>query len=154
MQPSLSKFIKIAPCSRATKLVNFQIISTLSNESCTKFCSLCLKLLLPTILTPSLPFYPYQKDERALLGYLLTICSFSERREKISLSLCFKVLNKSVQYFSVMKTSFLQADLFSRGSLGSWETKFCTSAPCRSFHPVVIKFPRPVQIVGFHCTIC
>jgi hypothetical protein len=36
MQPSLSKFIKIAPCSRATKLVNFQIISTLSNESWNK----------------------------------------------------------------------------------------------------------------------
>jgi hypothetical protein len=33
MQPSLSKFIKITPWSRATKLVNFQIISTLSNES-------------------------------------------------------------------------------------------------------------------------
>jgi hypothetical protein len=33
MQPSLSKFIKITPCSRATKLVNFQIKSTLSNES-------------------------------------------------------------------------------------------------------------------------
>jgi hypothetical protein len=32
MQPSLSKFNKITPCSRATKLVNFQIISTLSNE--------------------------------------------------------------------------------------------------------------------------
>jgi hypothetical protein len=32
MQPSLSKFIKITPCSRASKLVNFQIISTLSNE--------------------------------------------------------------------------------------------------------------------------
>jgi hypothetical protein len=32
MQPSLSKFIKITPCSRATKLVNFQIIPTLSNE--------------------------------------------------------------------------------------------------------------------------
>jgi hypothetical protein len=32
MQPSLSKFIKITPCCRATKLVNFQIISTFSNE--------------------------------------------------------------------------------------------------------------------------
>jgi hypothetical protein len=36
MQPSLSKFIKITPCFRATKLVNFQIISTLSNESWNK----------------------------------------------------------------------------------------------------------------------
>jgi hypothetical protein len=36
MQPSLSKFIKITPCCRATKLVNFQIISTLSNESWNK----------------------------------------------------------------------------------------------------------------------
>jgi hypothetical protein len=42
----------------------------------TKFCRLCLKLLLPTILTSSLPFYPYQKDEWALPGYLLTRCSF------------------------------------------------------------------------------
>jgi hypothetical protein len=32
MQPSLSKFIKIIPCYMATKLVNFQIISTLSYE--------------------------------------------------------------------------------------------------------------------------
>jgi hypothetical protein len=31
MQPSLNKFIKITPCCRDTKLVNFQIISTLSN---------------------------------------------------------------------------------------------------------------------------
>jgi hypothetical protein len=36
MQPSLSKFIKITPCSGATKLINFQIISTLSNESWNK----------------------------------------------------------------------------------------------------------------------
>jgi hypothetical protein len=43
----------------------------------TKFCRLCFKLLLPTILTSSLPFYLYQKDERALPGYLLTRCSFS-----------------------------------------------------------------------------
>jgi hypothetical protein len=43
----------------------------------TKFCRLCLKLLLPTILTSSLLFYPYQKDERALPEYLLTRCSFS-----------------------------------------------------------------------------
>jgi hypothetical protein len=43
----------------------------------TKFYRLCLKLLLPTILKSSLPFSPYQKDERALPGYLLTRCSFS-----------------------------------------------------------------------------
>jgi hypothetical protein len=42
----------------------------------TKVCRLCLKTLLPTILTSSLPFYTYQKDERALPGYLLTRCSF------------------------------------------------------------------------------
>jgi hypothetical protein len=78
MQPSLSKFIKITPCSRATKLINFQIISTLSNETWNKILpSVSLKLLLPTILTSSLPFYPYHKDERALPGYLLTRCSFS-----------------------------------------------------------------------------
>jgi hypothetical protein len=43
----------------------------------TKFCRLSLIFLLPTILTSSLQFYPYQKDERALPGYLLTRCSFS-----------------------------------------------------------------------------
>jgi hypothetical protein len=36
MQPSLSKLIKITPCCRTTKLVNLQIISTLSNESWNK----------------------------------------------------------------------------------------------------------------------
>jgi hypothetical protein len=36
MQPSLSKIMKITPCCRATKLVNSQIISTLSNESWNK----------------------------------------------------------------------------------------------------------------------
>jgi hypothetical protein len=57
----------------------------------TKFGRLCLKLLLPTILTSSLPFYPYQKDERALPGYLLTRCSFSPSDiKRLSLSLrCF-----------------------------------------------------------------
>jgi hypothetical protein len=43
----------------------------------TKFCRLCLKPLLSTILTSSLPFYPYQMDERALPGYLRTRCFFS-----------------------------------------------------------------------------
>jgi hypothetical protein len=43
----------------------------------TKLFRLCLKLLLPTILTSSLPFYPYPKDERALPGYLLTRYYFS-----------------------------------------------------------------------------
>jgi hypothetical protein len=52
----------------------------------TKFCRLCLKLLLPTILTSSLPFYPYQKDERALPGCLLTRCSFSPLRYKAPLA--------------------------------------------------------------------
>jgi hypothetical protein len=49
----------------------------------TKFCRLCLKLLPPTILTSSLPFYPYQKDERALPGYLLTRWSFFPLRYRI-----------------------------------------------------------------------
>jgi hypothetical protein len=35
-----------------------------------KLCRLSLKLSPPTILTSSLPFYPYQKDERALPGTL------------------------------------------------------------------------------------
>jgi hypothetical protein len=41
-----------------------------------KLCRLSLKLSPPTIPS-SLPFYPYQKDERALPEYLLTRCSFS-----------------------------------------------------------------------------
>jgi hypothetical protein len=52
----------------------------------TKFCRLCLKLLLPTILTSSLAFYPYQKDERALPGYLLTRSSFFPLRYKAPLA--------------------------------------------------------------------
>jgi len=52
----------------------------------TKFCRLCLKPLLPTILTSSLPFYPYQKDERALPGFLLTRCSFFPLRYKAPLA--------------------------------------------------------------------
>jgi hypothetical protein len=51
-----------------------------------KFSRLCLKLLLPTILTSSLPFYPYQKDERELPGYLLTRCSFFPLRYKALLA--------------------------------------------------------------------
>jgi hypothetical protein len=47
---------------------------------------LCLKLLLPTILTSSLPFYPYQKDEWALPGYPLTTCSFFPPRYKAPLA--------------------------------------------------------------------
>jgi hypothetical protein len=50
----------------------------------TKFCR--LKPLLPTILTYSLPFYPYQRDERALPGYLLTRCSFYPLRYKAPLA--------------------------------------------------------------------
>jgi hypothetical protein len=52
----------------------------------TKFCRLCLKLSPPTILTSSLPFYPYQKDRRALPGYLLTRCSFFPLRYKAPLA--------------------------------------------------------------------
>jgi hypothetical protein len=52
----------------------------------TKFCRLCLKLLVPSILTSSLPFYPYQKDEQALPGYLLTRCSFAPLRYKAPLA--------------------------------------------------------------------
>jgi hypothetical protein len=55
MQPSLSKFITITPCSRATKLVNFQIISTLSNESWNKILpslSLVFTTHYPNVFTP------------------------------------------------------------------------------------------------------
>jgi hypothetical protein len=76
MQPSLSKFFKITPCSRATRLVNFQIISTLSNESWNKILTSLSQTSTthhPNVFTPT---YPYQKDERALPGYPLTRCSF------------------------------------------------------------------------------
>jgi hypothetical protein len=58
MQPSLSKLIKITPCCRATKLVNFQIISTLSNESWNKILpSLPQASTIhhPNVFTPILP---------------------------------------------------------------------------------------------------
>jgi hypothetical protein len=64
----------------------------------TKFCRLGLKLLLPTILTSSLPFYPYQKDELALPGYLLTRCSF--------LHLWYKARLAFPQRFSVFFYSY------------------------------------------------
>jgi hypothetical protein len=57
MQPSLSKFIKITPCSRATKLINFQIISTLSNESWSKILpslSQAFTTRHPNVFTPIL----------------------------------------------------------------------------------------------------
>jgi hypothetical protein len=50
MQPSLSKLIRITPCSRATKLVNFQIIPTLSNESWNK--------ILPSLSQNSTTHHP------------------------------------------------------------------------------------------------
>jgi hypothetical protein len=51
----LSKFIKITPCSRATKLVNFQIISTLSNESWNKILpSQAFTTHHPNVFTPIL----------------------------------------------------------------------------------------------------
>jgi hypothetical protein len=58
MQPSLSKFIKITPCSRATKLINFQIISTLSNELWKKIrpsLSQAFTTHHPNVFTPILP---------------------------------------------------------------------------------------------------
>jgi hypothetical protein len=58
MQPSLSKFIKITPCSKATKLVNFQIISTHSNESWNKILpslSQAFTTHHPYVFTPILP---------------------------------------------------------------------------------------------------
>jgi hypothetical protein len=58
MQPSLSKFIKITPCCRATKLVNFQIISTLSNESWNKILPSLYQAFTthhPNVFTPILP---------------------------------------------------------------------------------------------------
>jgi hypothetical protein len=103
----------------------------------TKFCRLCLKLLLPTILTSSLPFYPYQKDERALPGYLLTICSFSSSDLKL-LSLspsCFLFSSILILSFLTLSLSLsLQLYKGYRGSsLYSWDIVlrnnrcYCTS---------------------------
>jgi hypothetical protein len=58
MQPALSKFIKITPCCRAIKLVNFQIMSTLSSESWNKILpSLSQDFTThhPNVFTPILP---------------------------------------------------------------------------------------------------
>jgi hypothetical protein len=58
MQPSLSKFIKITPCSTTTKLVNFQIISTRSDESWNKILpslSQAFTTHHPNVFTPILP---------------------------------------------------------------------------------------------------
>jgi hypothetical protein len=73
----------------------------------TKFCRLCLKLLLPTILTCSLPFYPYQKDERALPGYLLTRCSFFSLRHKAPLAFprCFLFSSTLILSFLTLSLS-------------------------------------------------
>jgi hypothetical protein len=77
----------------------------------TKFCRLCLKLLLPTILTYSLPFYPYQKDERALPGYLLTRCSFSPSDiEHLLLSpRCFIFSSTLILSFLILSLSLFHA---------------------------------------------
>jgi hypothetical protein len=73
----------------------------------TKFCRLCLKILLPTILTSSLPFYPYQKDEWALPGYLLTRCSFSSSDiKRLSLSpRCFLFSSTLILSFLTLSLS-------------------------------------------------
>jgi hypothetical protein len=73
----------------------------------TKFCRLCLKPLLPTILTPSFPYYPYQKDERALTGYLLTRCSFSlSDIKRLSLSpRCFLFTSTLILSFLTLSLS-------------------------------------------------
>jgi hypothetical protein len=58
MQPSLSKLIKITPCCGATKIVTFQIISTLSNESWNQILpslSQAFTTHHPNVFTPILP---------------------------------------------------------------------------------------------------
>jgi hypothetical protein len=77
-----------------------------------KFCRLCLKLSPPTIPTSSLLFYPYQKDERALPGYLLTSCSFSISRYKAPLtfpSKCFFFIFTSTHLLSFLSLSLSPA---------------------------------------------
>jgi hypothetical protein len=69
----------------------------------TKFCRPCLELSPLTILTSSLPFYPYQTDERALTGYLLTRCSLSPHTRCLlftaTLQLSFLTLKGLTQSF-------------------------------------------------------
>jgi hypothetical protein len=87
----------------------------------TKFCRLCLKLLLPTILTSWLPFYPYQKDERALPGYLLTRCSFSPSDiKRLSLSpRCFLFTSTLILSFLTLSlSSCYHVSWFFRCALG------------------------------------
>jgi hypothetical protein len=66
----------------ANKLT-LRIISTLMRKS--KFLILCLKVLSLIILTSSLLFYAYQKDEWAVPGYLLTKMFFLPEIKPLSL---------------------------------------------------------------------
>jgi hypothetical protein len=78
MQPPDLKLIKIDPCCGCRPFTSFPNYLSIKQTEIKNsgFCRLCFKLLPPTILTSSLSFYPYQKDERALPGYLLTRRSF------------------------------------------------------------------------------
>jgi hypothetical protein len=84
-----------------------------------KFCRLCLKLLLPTILRSSLPFYPYQKDERALPGHLLKRCSFFPLRYKAPLA--FPQMFSLFFYSYTILSDSLSLSLFGfKGFSGCW----------------------------------
>jgi hypothetical protein len=134
----------------------------------TKFCRLCLKLLLPTILTSSLPFYPYQKDERALPGYLLTRCSFSPsdiKRRSLSptfslyfysfsilsdsLSLirletisCIHIIEVSIRFQSIVYKS--PTDSLKAINISSLASLPVTAAHEELYNPAVINHPLPV----------
>jgi hypothetical protein len=73
----------------------FQMVCTV------KFRRVCHKRLLLTTLTSSLSFYPYQKDERALPGYLLIRCPFSLRPTMKCVSLLPHNLFPIIPYISV-----------------------------------------------------
>jgi hypothetical protein len=73
MQPPDLNSSKLPPCCESHQMIClFRLpISPRINQKIYLSC-LCLKILLLTNITSSLSFYPYQKDERAKPGNLLT----------------------------------------------------------------------------------
>jgi hypothetical protein len=120
MQPSLSKFIKITPCCRTTKLVNFQIISTLSNESWNKIplsLSQAFTTHHPNVFTPILSlsegragiawvpsnkmlFFPLRHEAPHAFPQMFSLYFYSYTILSDSLSLGFKGLHKESHHAS------------------------------------------------------
>jgi hypothetical protein len=127
MQPSLSKFIKITPCCRATKLlvVNFQTISTLSNESWNKMLpsvSQAFTTHHPNVFTPILPlsegragiawvpskkmlFFPirYKAPLAFLQMFSLFFYSYTILSDSLSSASTFVTLTSSLSLYSYQK---------------------------------------------------